>query len=250
MSIGLIIALVIVGILFLIFLYASFIKWYAGRITLWFHFKKLEIDKPMDEYARVLLDEQGLENVEIKKVGFFGSFFYGNTYSVSKKRVNISWFTARRASITNLAAISRLVGLAKLHSEGAKGIRAIEIYRWFNWLPILMVPLIIVGLILDLILQEQIEMYTLIFSAIGLALTLFTFTISMIALKNNKKAYNSSLQIIKDLQILNENEEKKLTQLVSAWKQLATVEALINSFELIYFVLKMILSSIKIFGRK
>ena len=75
----LIVLFVIVGIMFLFFLYGSFIRWHASRLTLWFAIKKLEIDKSMEEYARLLLDEYGLVDVEVKRVGFFASLFVFGT---------------------------------------------------------------------------------------------------------------------------------------------------------------------------
>ena len=246
----LIVLFVIIGIMFLFFLYGSFIRWYASRLTLWFAIKKLEIDKSMEEYARLLLDEYGLVDVEVKRVGFFASLFIGNTYSASKKLIRLSWGVGRRASVTNLASVCRLVGLAKMDAEGIKGLKAIELNRWFSFLPILLVPLIIIGLIVDLIMFEALGMWSIIFTAIGLALSLFSFIVSCVAAKKDFQAYNRGQEIILSLQILNESEEKKVKKLISAWKKLVIINVIINAFELIYFLLKIIFSSFKLFGRK
>ena len=250
MSVELIITLVIVGILALAFLYASGVRWYASRILIWLDLKKLELNLPMEQYVRTLLDEQGLVDVEIKKAGFFSSLFIGNTYSVKKKRINLHWFTARRTSIGNLARAGRLIGLAKMHAEGAKNLRAVEFTRWFGWLPILFIPLIIIGLIVDLIAGESVGLYTLIFFFFCLVLVLFTLIMSFVALKSNFKAYDIGREIILNMQILGEKETKKFNSLIKTWKQLDVINVIITTFELIYFVFKIILSSIKLFGRR
>ena len=249
MSPLLIVLFVILGVLFIISLYGSFIRWNASRVTIWFSIKKLDINKPMEEYARLLLDENGLEDVEVKKCGFFASLFVGNTYSVSKKLIRISWGTARRSTATNLAAVCRLVGLAKLHADGVKGIRLVEFNRWFGWLPMLLLPLIIIGLILDLALAESIGTWTIALTGVGLAIALVCFIISAIAAKIYIKSCNIGQSLILDMGILQENEEKRIKKLYSAWKKLIVLQVIINAFEAIYFLLKLIFSSFKLIRR-
>lgn len=249
MSPLLIVLFVILGVLFIISLYGSFIRWNASRVTIWFSIKKLDINKPMEEYARLLLDENGLEDVEVKKCGFFASMFVGNTYSVSKKLIRLSWGTARRSTATNLAVVCRLVGLAKMHADGAKGLRLVEFNRWFGWLPMLLLPLMIVGLILDLVLAESIGTWTIALTGVGLAIALVCFIISAIAAKIYIKSCNIGQTLILDMGILQENEEKRIKKLFSAWKKLIVLQVIINAFEAIYFLLKLIFSSFKLIRR-
>ena len=242
--------LIVLGIFFLLFCIFSFVKWHANTITRWFNYKKLEIDKPILEYAEVLLAERGLAEVQVKKVGFWASIFVGNTYSAKKKLIRVSWYAARRSSVVTLAQLCRLVGLAQMDANGEKGIKSIEIYRWLNWLPILLLPLVIIGLIVDLIALDKIGLYTLVFSAIGIVLTLFTFILAIISIRANRKAYNIGQEIILGTGILNETEEKKIKKLFAAWKRLEIINVLINAFELVYFVFKLIIASLSIIGRK
>lgn len=245
----LIVLFAILGILFIISLYGSFIRWNASRLTIWFSVKKLDINKPMEEYARLLLDENGLVDVEVKKCGFFASMFVGNTYSVSKKLIRISWGTARRSTVTNLSAVCRLVGLAKMHADGEKGLRLVEFNRWFGWLPTLLLPLMVVGLILDLVLAESIGTWTIALTGVGLAIALVSFIISAIAARKYIKSCNIGQQLIFDMGILQEDEEKRVKKLFSAWKKLVVLQVIINAFEAIYFILKLVFSSFKLIRR-
>ncbi len=250
MNIYIIGILVILALLFIVFCYASFIRWYARRITVWFSFKKLEINRPIEEYTKLLLEENGLIDVEVKKIGFFASLFIGNTYKKKTKTIRLAWGTARRTSVTNLASACKLVGLAKLHSEGVKGLGAVAFNRYFSWLPILFLPLVIIGIIIDLISNSSVGILSLIFALVGFLFTLIPFVISLIALKVEKKSLKYGQEIIIGMNILNEEEEKKIKRLFSAWKKLYVINTLFNAFEMLYFVIKIIFSSVKLFGRK
>lgn len=250
MNIYLIISLVALGVLFILFCIAGFIRWNANRITVWFSLKKLDIDKPIEDYTRLLLDENGLPEVEVKKLGFFSSLFLGNTYKKKTKTIRISWLTAKRSTITSLAVACKLVGISKLHQEGAKNIGTIAFNRYFGWLPILFLPLVIIGLIVDLVSTNSVGMITLIFTGVGLAITLLCFILSMISLKLETKALKYGNEIICGMGILNEEEEKKISKLFSAWKKLYAINALFNAFELLFFVLNLIFGSLKIFVKK
>ena len=239
----------VLGVLFVISMVASFIRWNARRVTTWFSIKKLEIDKPILDYARLILDENGLEDVEVKKVGFFASMFVGNTYSPSKKLVRISWGTALRPTATSLAAVCQVVALAKMHADGKKRLKLVEFNRWFGWVPMLLLPLILVGLIIDLVSAGGLGTFTIVFSAIGLALALIYFILSAVAASKYINSCKIGQQLILDMGILQENEEKKIKKLFSAWRKLAILNVFIALFEVIYFILRLLLSGTKLFRR-
>lgn len=244
------IILVVLGLIFIVACVVGFIRWNARRITFWFSVKKLEINKSIEEYTELLLEENGLFDVKVKKCGFFSSLFVGNTYSLRKKTIRLSWFVARRSSPTTLATACQLVGLAKLHAEGVKGLKSIELFRWLSWLPVLLVPLAVIGLVVDFIAFNKVGMYTLIFSAVGLVLTLFTFILACVASRKTIKSYNEGEKIILELGILNQEEENKIKKLYSAWKKLVIINVIYNSFATIFFILRVLFSSLKLFGRK
>ena len=134
------------------------------------------------------------------------------------------------------------VGLAKMHNDGVKGLKSIEMYRWLSWLPVLLLPLAIIGLIVDLIATESIGMISLVFAIIGFVFTLFPFIYAIAVGKVEFRALNEGQEIILNMGLLDESEEKKMKKLFSAWKHLYRINALFNSFEIIYFVLYGILS--------
>lgn len=244
------IIIIVAVILFVCACVIGFIRWNAMRITRWFNWKKLNINKPMEEYAEILLEEHNLTDVEVKRVGFWASIFVGNTYSTRKKLIRLSWITARRATATNLAITCKLVAYAKLHAEGKKHLHAVEVYRWLSWLPILFLPLLVVGIIIDLIASGGLGMYTLIFGSVGLVFALAIFILACIVAKNERLACTDGQNIILDMGILDEAEEKKMRKLFSAWKKLVVVNVIYNTFQLIFFIFNVLLSVLRIGGKK
>ena len=233
MSTELIAVLIVLGILFLVFLVFSFVRWNANRIIRWFSYKKLEVDKPIEDYTRLLLDENNLPDVEVKKMKGFASLFVGNTYKAKTKAIRLRWTTWRRTTKTSLAMACKLVGLAKLHADGVKGIRMVEANRWISGLPILFLPLTVIGLLVDLLGAGNVGLYTLIFAGVGLVLTLISFIISIISVKIENKALKIGEDIILALGILSEQEEKKIKKLFKAWKTLYVINAIFNAFEIV-----------------
>lgn len=246
----LIAVLAVLGVLFIVYLVVGGIKWNASHLGRKYFFKPLDINKSREDYARVLLDEKGLNDVEIKKANFFTTLFVGNTYSTSKKTIILSWAFQRRTNVVDLARVCYLVGLAELHAEGVSKLKSIQIKKYFSWLPSLLVPLAIIGLILDLVVLQSIGYWTIIFSAAGLGLTLFTFIMSCIAANREFRAYDKGKQNLLDMAILTLEEEEGLGKLIKAWKQLTVVDVIFNSFIVIYFALKLLLGFFKLFGRK
>ena len=102
---------------------------------------------------------------------------------------------------------------------------------------------------MDLVSAGNLGTFTIILSSIGLVLSLFSFIISAIAAKRFIKACNIGQELILEMGILNEDEEKKIKKLYSAWKKLIVINVIISMFEAIYFFIKLIFSSLKIFRR-
>lgn len=244
--------IIVLSVIFIVSLVARMIKDHSTRISTKFSFNKLEIDRSMMDYARVLLDENGLEDVQVVQCGFFSSMFVGNTYKLKTKTIRLSPWVAKKSNVTNLARVASLVALAKFHSEEkTKGLKAIELDRWLSWLPALFIPLVVVGLIVDFAaVGAGTYIYTLILSCVGLALTIISLVFSLTAIRTLNKSYQEGENMLVDMQIIAPEEEKYIKKIYSAWKKYNYVKAFESVFEAIYFGLSAILSLIKIGGKK
>ncbi len=237
------IIIAVVAVLFLVFIVASCIKQNALRIKAWFNFRKLDIDKPMTEYAELLLDQQGLSEVKVVKTSFIASIFVGNTYNARNKVIRLGWWCGRRPTVTNLAEVSRMVGLAKMQQEGIRGIGTVEKLRWFSWVPKLFLPIIAVGFILDIVGQTGAFTNAILFTAVACAITLVYFIIVVASSKKQIKALTYGEEIIIGLGILDhDSEERKIKKLFVNWKRLVVAEVFISLFQFVYYLLKALLS--------
>lgn len=245
MELWMIVLLILVGVILVFFLVASGIRFYANSITTWFNIRKIRFEGTISEHTRALLDMNGLADVQVRTTGFFSSMFVGNTYKVSTKTVRLSWLTSRRATPTNLAIACKLVALAKLHRENVSGLGSVAVNRWTSGLPILFLPLIVVGLIIDLISSGGIGIVTLIFSVFAFVILLVSLIISIVSVRVECKALDEGERILAMTGRLGAEEGERISKLFSAWKKLYVINTVINAFELIYIILLIIVSVCK-----
>lgn len=250
MELWMIILIIVVAVIFVFFLVASGIRFYANSITTWFNIRKIRFEGTIPDHTRALLDSNGLNDVQVRKKGFFSSMFVGNTYKISEKVIRLSWLTAKRATPTNLAIACKLVALAKLHRENIKGIGSVAVNRWTSGLPILFLPLIVVGLIVDLISSGKIGAATLILSVIAFVILLISLIISIVSLRVECKALEEGENILLMTGQLGAQEGEKIGKLFSAWKKLYVINTILNAFELIYVILLIFFSIVKGIFRK
>ena len=118
-------------------------------------------------------------------------------------------------------------------------------------MPALFIPLVVVGLIVDFAaVGAGTYIYTLIFSCVGLALTIISLVFSLTAIRTLNKSYQEGENMLVDMQIIAPEEEKYIKKIYSAWKRYNYVKAFESVFEAIYFGLSAVLSLIKIGGKK
>ena len=105
--------------------------------------------------ARSLLDSNGLQNVQIKKLGFFRRILlFGNHYSVMKKTIYLRKNILNSSSVTAVGIATQKVCLAVQHKNKDKSF----IFRYVLQILTLFTPLlfygsIVLGLIVDLVTQ-------------------------------------------------------------------------------------------------
>lgn len=244
------IAVITLGVLAVLSLIPICIRWRAGRIVSWFNLRKLELDRPIDQYTRLLLDENGLTDVEVEVRGAFSSLFIGNTYAHRRRVIRLSYFTARRATKTNLAVACRLVGLAKNCEGGGRGATLVSANRFVEQISFLMVPLFAVGLIVDLSANGALGALFLTLSCIGIALTLAAWIFALVTYGANKRALADGQYIILASGLLTPEEEKKMKSLFAAWRQLYFFDALLTAFELIWLSFRAVACLVSISSKR
>lgn len=218
------------------------------QITLIFKYKKynntpLENGLTSQQTARALLDANGLQNVQIKKLGFFRRILlFGNHYSVMKKTIYLRKNILDSSSVTAVGIATQKVCLAVQHKNKDKSFTfryVLQILTLFT--PLLFYVSIAAGLIVDIVTSFT-GIPTLIGLLIGLGFYLLTFILQIVNIKVEKKANEQAVAILQSANIFNEQE-------IATFQSLLKLYIVADVILLVLSVLKLILQILKILAR-
>ena len=193
--------------------------------------------------ARSMLDANGLQNVQIKKLGFFRRILlFGNHYSVMKKTIYLRQNILDSSSVTAVGIAIQKVCLAIQHKNKDKSF----LFRYVMQILTLFTPLIFyasiaIGLVIDLITKFT-GIPTFVGLLVGLGFYLLTFILQIFDIKVEKKANEQAVAVLQSANIFNEQEVETLKNLLKLYI-IADVIALILS------ILKLILQILKILAK-
>lgn len=193
------------------------------------------LDRPIDQYTRLLLDENGLTAVEVEVKGRIASLFVGDAYHVRRRVIRLSHRTAHRASKVDLALACRLVALAKDAEAGGADARLAVVNRYLRRLPLLLLPLVIA----DLAKGGTIGDGFLLLTGIGFGLTFAAWCFATITYGANKRTLADGLYLILASGLLTAEEEKLVKRLFAEWRRLYFFDALLTVFALLWFLLRL-----------
>lgn len=246
--------LYVICALFLFFVLISFISYILYLCLSQFSLKKIDIGRPLDECARELLKLGAVDDVEVKVIGFFKSMFLPSpSYSVRRKKLYVSRRFVKRPTLKRLADLSRSVGFAKMYADGKKGIWLERFSIFSNTLPFFLLPLMVVGLIIDytlspvpgvLLFRTRFLIVTLVLTIIGLILCLFAIIVSFATAGKVNMAYEEGHNLILKLGVLSEDQEKKMEKTYKRIKILTYLNTMSNIMAMIILSLRAIFLAI------
>ena len=193
--------------------------------------------------ARSLLDANGLQNVEIKKLGFFRRILlFGNHYSVMKKTIYLRKNILDSSSVTAVGIAIQKVCLAVQHKNKDKSF----IFRYVLQILTLFTPLLFygsvaIGLIIDLITKFS-GIPTIIGLIVGIAFYFLTFVFQLVNIKVEKKANEQAVAILQSANIFNEQE-------IATFQSLLKLYIIADVIVLVLSILKLILQILKILAK-
>lgn len=218
------------------------------QIVLIFKYRKFN-KKPLangltsQQTARALLDANELQNVQIKKLGFFRRILlFGNHYSVMKKTIYLRKNILNSSSVTAVGIATQKVCLAVQHKNKDKSFTfryVLQILTLFT--PLLFYGSIVVGLIIDIVTQFS-GIPTIVGLFVGIGFYLLTFILQIFNIKVEKKANEQAIAILIGANIFNEQEVETL-------KKLLKLYIISDIIILVLSILKLILNILKIFAR-
>lgn len=233
------IAFLVVGILLIIASVASlFIS-----IWLWIRYAKYNRKKNSAglegrDIARNILDDNDLQNIKVK---CSGSMLFGNSYSHFFKKIRLRRLTWKKKSVTALAMASEKSCLAILDKEGDKDMKQrIKLTPIIYFGPLAVVPLLLVGVILDIIIFNSVGLISTIFTLIGLAFYALSFVFSVKILKTEIKAQKKALEVVKQSNLANDEEVEDMKRLFKLYNIEYINDMIIALLELIWRVLQIL----------
>ena len=204
--------IVIVAVLAVVEAFAGIANWIATYRYL--RYGKISAQMNGEETANYLLKTLGMEDVQVKKPGFFRSLFLGNSYSISQKTIYLRKRILTRKSVASMAVASQKVALAIQHKNNDKRLLRKSKLDKIAWgAPISFIPLFLIGLIIDFITTSNIGILTVVFSAIGVLYFLIAVIILGLTIPVEKKANADALQLIEQTGIMSETEMIKTKKL-------------------------------------
>ena len=195
---GLEVAYIAVGVLLGIAIIAALIAQIAVAVGYWRGNRtNNSLGLSGAEYARRLLDLNGMPDVQVKKCGIIRTVLFGNHYSISKKTVYLRMRTINKPSLTAVAMAAQKVALAEQKkNKNAKMIVRSRLQGLGVFGPYLFIPLVVIGFLIDVFVAQTL-LFSLITTVLGLIFILFGFIVTLLNIPVEKKAMKRALVFLK-----------------------------------------------------
>ena len=188
-----------------------------------------------EQTARKILDSHGLSHI---KVSVVGSLMFGNSYSHFFKKVRLRRWTVKKNSISSMAMGAQKSSLAILDKEGDKDMKTRIILTPFIYFgPLMFLPIIIIGVLLDILLFGFTGVVSVISAVLGLSFYVISFIMSLMVLKTEVKAQNRALEILKQDNLATEEEREMMKSLFKLYNIQYVNDLILEFLELILRVL-------------
>lgn len=232
-------AMLIVGCLILLVAVISL------AVSLWLTVKYITYNRRKNarglsgaDAARQILDAHGLQHI---KVSAFGSMLFGNSYSHYFKKVRLRRLTTQKASITSLAMGAEKSALAILDKEGDRDMRTRVVLTPLLYLgPLAVVPLLLIGVIVDILLFNFSGVVTLVAAILSLALFAVAFVLSLMTLKTEKKAQDRACTILSERGMATDEEISMMRELFKLYNIQYVNDIILEFLQLIMRVLQLV----------
>lgn len=220
----------------------------AVGISLWLFVKYITFNRRKNsanlsgkDAARKILDQNGLQHI---KVSVMGSMLFGNSYSHYFKKVRLRRLTAKKTSITSLAMGAEKSALAILDKEGDKDMKTrIVLTPLMYFGPIAFIPIVVIGIAIDVLLLNFSGVATFIAALLGLGVYAISFVLSVKTLKTEKKAQERACLILKQENMATDEEIEMMKELFKLYNIQYINDIILELLQLIMRVLQVIAKS-------
>ena len=191
-----------------------------------------------EQTARKILDDNGLGHIRVSVVG---SLMFGNSYSHFFKKVRLRRWTVKKNSISSMAMGAQKSSLAILDKEGDKDMKTrIFLTPFIYFGPLMFLPILIVGVALDIIFFNFSGVATIVSAALGLLFYVASFVMSLMVLKTEVKAQNKALEILEKDNLATAEEREMMKSLFKLYNIQYVNDLILEFLELILRVLMLV----------
>ena len=233
------IAIGVVGLL------SSIYKW-----ILIFKYRRLnalsiESGKTGEEVAKELLERLEINDVKVEKVGFWMGLFLGNHYNATKKIIKLRKNIFNSPSITATAIAAEKVALAERHKNGDKRVKTRQVLALFGYFaPVVFIPLIVVGIIIDMVVLEKIGVFSITFTAVSLAYFILGCVAMSLNVKLEKVASARAEELLKTSSLMNDSELAEAHTLYKTYITSYIIDYIYTVMYVIWLTIKLIVKII------
>lgn len=229
--------LVVMAIVAIVMRIVVLIKYQQGNS------QKTKNGKTSFQVAREALDKAGLKHIKIEKAGWLRAFFIGNCYSISKKTIFLRGSIADKDSITAVGLALQKVGQAKMCEEGDGLTRSRNIMQILSLVgPILFVPVVLLGFIIDFALFNVFGAFSVVGIAIGFVLVVSGLISTILNLPVEKRANTYAMKVVEKTGVLDTEERKVLQKVFDAYIVAYVCEFLVAILRIVQIVLEIVMN--------
>ena len=238
------VALIVVGFAIAIVAVVSFaVSIYLSISYIKFNRRENSAGLTGEEAARKVLDLNGLEHISVK---VSGSLLFGNSYSHYFKKVRLRRRTVSKKSLASLAMGTEKAALAVLDKEGDPDMRKrVKMVPIIAIGPFAFIPLVLVGAVIDILLMDSDGICTIVLSCMGAAFYIFSFILSLLTLKTEKKAQERSYTLLRENGMATEDEISDMQRLFRLYNIEYINDMVLSMLEVLYYILQLVAASKK-----
>ena len=191
------------------------------------------------KFARKLLDENGMPEVQVRECTFLRMWFFGNHYSISKRTVFLRALTINKTSVTSVALAAQKVALAEQHRDGVKSMIVRSRLQAFGiFSPTLFLPLVIAGLLVDLFVTESF-ICTLIAFIVGVVFIFFSLLTTLLNIPVERRANKRAEEML--AQVLTDEENEQVHKIFRSYMMQYVMQFVVAVLRILQLILKALL---------
>lgn len=196
------------------------------------------------EVAREALDKAGLHYVQVKKASFLRAWFWGNSYSLSKKTIFLRRNIMEKSSLTAVGLALQKVGIAKAIEGGdikAKTRNFLQIFGVFG--PFMFIPLVLLGAIIDIVLFSHFGTWSIAGLVVGIIFLLTGALCTFLNIPVEKKANKVALELLEEHKVCTASEREEIKKVLDTYITAYILDFIVTVLRIIQLILEILINS-------